>query len=282
MLSLFVHSHIPMGLSAAALLYASARVLGVTLSPWWYAVAALGSWTIYLLDAARSRLDEDSLSQPERAALYCDHPTMRVILPWIAGALALVAALLADPPVAARWLLAALGAAGIAYAVPLLPGRSGSLHTLKDVALLKPLSICLAWALGAVLLPSLAGVPPLAAWPAATWLALFLFLILLADTLLLDLRDREGDEAAGVSTFAVRFGVLPSHAAVGVAIVVAAIVFVLGTAGSPDPARWRRVGLASLAGIALAWLFWGNLRRSEAATAAGVMAWRFLAALAAL
>jgi 4-hydroxybenzoate polyprenyltransferase len=280
MIALLVHAQLLMAASAAAVLYASARVLGIALSPWWFAAALLGTWTIYLLDAGRSRLDEDSLSQPERAALFCRHPYLYIVVPWITGAGAVIAAFLASPPPSTLWLLAALGAIGIAYAVPLLPSRTGGFHTLKDVALLKPLSICLAWTLGAVLLPTLiaASPPP---WASVGALSCVFFLLLLADTLLLDLRDVEGDDAAGVSTFAVRFGTTATHAAVGGCLVLAGVATALGTPIAEHPDRWRRVGLIALASLALAWLFWPNVRRSEATTSAAMMAWRGCAALAA-
>lgn len=280
MIALLVHAQFVMAASAAALVFASARVLGVDLSPWWYAAALLGAWTIYLLDAGRSRLDEDSLSQPKRAALFCLHPYLYIVLPWITGAGALIATFLASPPPSTLWLLAALGAIGIAYAVPLLPSQKRGFHTLKDVALLKPLSICLAWTLGAVLLPALiASSPP--PWASVVALGSVFFFLLLADTLLLDLRDVEGDDAAGVSTFAVRFGTTATHVAVSGCLVGAGIAIILGTPLASNPDRWRRVGFIALAGLALAWLFWPNVRRSEATTAAAMMAWRGCAALAA-
>jgi len=281
MLALLVHTQLLMAASAAAILFASTRLLGMPLSPWWYLAATLGTWTIYLLDAGRSRLDEDSLSQPQRAALFCQRPALYVVLPWVTGAGALISVFFAHPPIEAIGLLAALGACGIAYAVPLLPSRSGNFRTLKDIALLKPLTICLAWTLGAALLPWLANTS-LPTWPAAGWLGGLLFFLLLADTLLLDLRDAEGDEVAGVSTFAVRFGTRPTHAAVGLCLIAAAFAFVFGTPTFSHPKQWHRVGLAALGGFTLAWLFWPPLRRTEAGTASAMMAWRFLAAFSAL
>lgn len=290
-ISILVHTQVLMAASAAAILFATSRVLETPLSPWWYAVAGLGTWTIYLLDSARSRNAEDQLSQPERARVFQNSRAIRLVLPVCTAALGILALIFAKPPLEALWLLLILGVLGIAYVIPLLPlgflkpadGENNgiSFGTLKHFALLKPLTICCAWTLGAVLLPALVGnsQPPR---EAALWLGFLLFPLLLGDTLLLDLRDREGDQQAGISTFAVRVGEAPTHAAVAVCLAVAAVVLLLGSHDTPNPIVWRRVALAGVLGLATAWLSWQALRKNEAATALGLMAWRFLAALAAI
>ena len=279
-----------MAASAAAILFASAQVLETTLSPWWYLLAGFGTWTIYLLDSARSRNAEDKRSQPERAALFQNSTTLRLLLPWLTGAIGVLAAILADPPLEAIWLLVVLGVLGIAYAVPLLPlgvGNTGDgsetspLNTLKQFALLKPITICGAWTLGAVLVPTLAGTTEPSA-EAVVVLALLLMPLLLGDTLLLDLRDRDGDKEAGISTFAVRMGAKPTHGAVALCLAFAAVMMFLGAYAAINTSVWRRVALAGVLGLATAWLSWQALRRNEATTAFGLMAWRFLAALAAI
>ena len=283
-ISILVHTQVLMAASAAAILFASAQVLGAHLSPWWYPAAGLGTWTIYLLDSARSRNAEDQRSQPQRAALFERFPVMRLAIPILSATFGLLCVILAQPPTAALWLLLILGAIGIAYAVPMLPiatRQSSALGTLKNFALFKPITICVAWTLGAVLFPAVAGdsEPSI---PAILMLTLLLLPLLLGDTLLLDLRDREGDAEAGIATFAVRAGSAPTHTAVAICLACAAVVLFLGANSALDPHVWRRVALAGVLGLATAWLSWQALRRNEAATAFGLMAWRFLAALAAL
>ena len=89
-------------------------------------------------------------------------------------------------------------------------------------------------------------------------------------------------ERARYGLRAVRVGEAPTHAAVAVCLAVAAVVLLLGSHDTPNPIVWRRVALAGVLGLATAWLSWQALRKNEAATALGLMAWRFLAALAAI
>lgn len=287
-----VHSQLPMALSAACLVYACSRVLGTVISPWWYLVATMGTWTIYLLDSTRSRNAEDQLSQPQRAALFQRSHILRTLLPWITGSVGVIATLLAKPDEHVIWVLIVLGLLGIAYAVPLLPEFKSStsdsnpiqFRTLKHFALLKPLTICLAWILGAILIPLCASescgdtMSPMR----ALWLALLIGPLLLGDTLLLDLRDRDGDRAAGISTFVVRVSPITVHTVVGLCLGISALIFLAGAHDAPKPEIWKKVGLAGIIGLSTAWFGWPALQRSESGTAFGLMAWRFLAALAAL
>ena len=252
----------------------------------------MGTWTIYLLDSTRSRDAEDQLSQPQRADLFKRSKLLRNILPWLTGSAGVIAVILASPNPDSIWVLLVLGILGIAYAVPVLPefrkSQSDSpnthFHTLKKFALLKPVTICLAWILGAILIPLCANDSDGDTHRCmnAVWLALLIGPLLLGDTLLLDLRDREGDRAAGISTFAVRVQPATVHASVGLCLGISALVFIFGAHSASNPEIWRKVGLAGIIGVSTAWFGWPVLQRSESGTAFGLMAWRFLAALAAL
>ena len=280
-IAFLVHSQLMMALSAVAILYASTRVLVAPLSGWWYLAAGLGTWTIYLLDSARSRNAEDQRSQPERAELFQRLPALRLLLPLLTATVGAMAVLLAEPTAGAIWLLLVLGALGFAYVLPILPIAHGARATLKHFALLKPITICIAWTLGAVLLPTLASVGE-PSFNATLTLGLLLLALLLGDTLLLDLRDREGDLDAGIKTFAVKAGHPATHTAVALCLAFAALLILLGAPSALEPELWRRVSLAGVLGLTTAWLGWRVIRSNEAATALGLMAWRFLAALAAL
>ncbi|MCH2161190.1 MAG: hypothetical protein MK085_04870 [Phycisphaerales bacterium] len=287
-LALAVHSQVLMAMSAAALVFASTRVLGVTISGWWYLVAGLGTWMIYLLDSARSMDAEDLRSQPRRAAMFRNHPFLGTVLPWLAGFLAVVATLLARPTWSMCWLLAGLGLIGLAYAIPVLPATTASQgrtarRTLKQFAGLKPVTICVAWTGGAVLLPLLGASSGYEgpSWVAG-WLVALLFLLLLADTMLLDLRDRDGDQEQGLRTVAVRIGPTGTHLVVASCLGLAAVVLLAGGAEIPSHHLWLRIGLAGILGVTIPWLAWPSLRGHEVGTALGLMAWRFLAALAAI
>ena len=274
--------------SAVALLFAATKVMEVSISGWWYLVAGLGAWMVYLLDSARSRDAEDRQSQPERAERFRRHRLLRSVLPWLAGGFGLLSAILARPDWKMTSLLVALGLVGLAYVIPALPPErrqitGGGRRTLKQFAALKPLTICVAWTAGATLVPlfAAASAPHEGAWTAC-WLGALFFPLLLADSLLLDLRDRDGDRAEGLRTVAVRLGPGRTHQAVGGCLAIAAVVVILGGSREYLDEAWLRVGLAGLLGLGTAWLAWPSIHRNESSTALGMMAWRYLVAVAAI
>lgn len=292
LVALGVHSQIFMAISAAALMCSSAHVMQVELSPWWYVTAILGTWMIYLLDAARSREAEDQLSQPAKASLFRRHPSLGSILPWLAGAVGLFTTWLADPSIEMVCLLIGLGIAGLAYVLPILPlGNQGgdnpnqtptprSFRTLKQIAVLKPITICLAWTAGSVLVPLFAdGRPATTMIVDAAWLCGLWFPLLLADTMLLDVRDLEGDQDQGLRTLAIRIGRRGSHLLVGSCLGVGLLVLLIGESSGMGGSLWLRVGMTGLLGLLAAWMMWPILKQSEAGIAFGLMGWRFLAAI---
>lgn len=95
-------------------------------------------------------------------------------------------------------------ATGILYCFPLLPRCTG-FRRLKDIPLAKNASISAAWAVPHALLPAvLAG-------SMGTGMAgvcfLFFFVLVFINTVLFDMRDVEGDAAAGVRTVPVILGI---------------------------------------------------------------------------
>ncbi len=85
------------------------------------------------------------------------------------------------------------------HVLPLLPGG----RRLKSAGLFKPLSVVATWALGAVVLPVVEAGAPLTL--AVGGLVGYRFLLILPNVLLADWADREGDAAAGVGSWALRW-----------------------------------------------------------------------------
>lgn len=92
-----------------------------------------------------------------------------------------------------------LGSIGLGHVLPLLP--SG--RRLKSAGLFKPLSVAATWALGAVVLPAVEGGTPVTL--PLGGLVVYRFLFIIPNVLLADWADREGDAAADVGTWALRW-----------------------------------------------------------------------------
>ena len=204
-LSALAHLQIVMALSAVAYVQTATLLLtGRGASPSWLLAALLGTLGIYLLDGVRSADREDSISQTGRARLS------RRFRGWLTslGLLSLVAAgicvLSSQPSVRVLVLLGLLGLVGLAHVLPLIPGRSG-LVTTKDLGLVKPLVISLAWLIGGLLV-SFESAPdvPLAASAGLAGFSLITFPLLVLDSFWLDRRDMLADARFGRGTFAGR------------------------------------------------------------------------------
>ncbi len=93
---------------------------------------------------------------------------------------------------------------GLIYSMPLLPKRFGY-RRLKEIPVLKSLLVAFAWALPPALLPVYIS----GATPSLVTLAviLFFFSLVFINTVLFDIRDLEGDRAAGVRTIPVLLGI---------------------------------------------------------------------------
>ena len=280
--SWLVLSQIAMAASAAALVFACSQVLERPISPWWYACAFLGSWAVYLRDSAASCNAEDSISQPRRAAIFRGSTLWCVVLPVISGGLAIAFGLIARPTSATLVLLGIVGVLGLLHALPSSKNSHSKGFATKRFAAVKSIVVSIAWAVAAVGLPVLesGGDQTRSLTTAAIWLAVLLIPLLLADSLLLDLRDRLADRDFGLRTIAVRVGPRGIHALVGSLLGVAVLVILLGASDALDPTGWRRIGLAGCLGLTVTWLSWPILRRNEPGLAIAVMAWRFLAAVA--
>lgn len=265
-----------MGLSASAYVYMNAGLLGRRLPAGVYWLAAWGTWVVYALDARGEHSVEDRINRPRRTAFFESHSR--------ALAAALLVALVPAPwmvreidwTASAELLLGLLGLIGMAYVLALLPTRGGW-RTLKRTGAYKSLIVTLAWAVGGIGVPLVLG-RPTGQGPAgslaglAAWGTLVLFL----DTLLLDHRDRVGDERSGVRTSAtvLRQWTIPVlHWGT-----VAAGVLWLMLIPYNDP-RWPVLGVAWATWLVPV-LFHQRLQGREIGFSASISAWRFAGAAA--
>lgn len=278
-----VLSQVAMAASAACLVFACGRALDLSISPWWYAAAFLGSWCVYLRDSAASCDAEDAISQPRRAAIFRGSRGWSWWLPAAAAVAGAGCILMARPHLPTWVLLVVVAMLGLLHAAPLGRAAGPGLST-KRFAAVKSVVVSLAWSLAAVGLPLLESgdAPDRATIVAGAWLVALCTPVLLADSLLLDLRDRAADEAFDLRTIAVRIGARGVHATVAILLATSALAAFLGASDAIDPERWRRLAIATVLGLAIPWFNWRTIRRREVATAAAIMAWRFVAVLAVL
>jgi hypothetical protein len=269
-------SQLWMGLSAAAYVYLNAGLLGRALPLGVYWLAAWGTWLVYVLDSMGGHSVEDRINRPKRTAFFERRGgAVKIALllglapaPWMLPEL--------EWNASADLLLLLLGIVGLAYVLALLPTRSGW-RTLKRTGAVKSLIVTLAWAVGGYAVPLVMGRatgegsagPP---WGIAAWGTVVLFL----DTLILDDRDRAGDERSGVQTAATVLHRWTTPVLWG-GTALAGVIWITLTPRE-DP-RWCVLGVASAVWM-IPVVFQSRLERREIPFAFAVCAWRFAGALA--
>ena len=196
------HSQIFMALSAVCYVSIAEVYLQRSLAlNSWLLAAFFGTLGLYLLDSVRSAEREDAISQPERASYFRKHRAPAVISSFASLVLALVCIGLARPGWGAWCILFLLALLGGSYLSPVIPLRGGW-ATLKSFSYVKPVTISLAWLLGALLVgwDSVGSSTPGGSISHSLLFALSTLPLLLLDSIWLDRRDRLADVAFGHPT----------------------------------------------------------------------------------
>ncbi len=179
---------------------ASATALGVSATPLLLAMAYLFSYGAYMMNRSTD-MGTDSVSHPDRTAHL---GSRRRYLPAIAGlafatgyALALTVNLVFFLALLAPLVFALAYSVGSKRLVRII-----GVSKLKDKLLVKNLFVSLGWSL----VPVLVGFYYLKFTPVIFWLGGFIFLRLMVNTLIFDVRDIEGDRKEGIRTVPVVYG----------------------------------------------------------------------------
>lgn len=219
-------------LCALAAAWGWSRLLHVPVLAEDFAVVPLAMVSIYTWNRVTDQ-KEDAVNDPRGALLVAGHHR-RMLATSVAAAGAAVALSLVRGERAAVGCLLLVLALGVAYSTPLrgrlLRGR------LKDVFVVKNLVSCIGWAVLTILYPlvhtgatvELSHVVAVCVMFAAVW----------SVEIVWDIRDREGDRAAGIPTIPVRCGVAASRWCIVVISSAGASLILAAIAGDVLGAVW--------------------------------------------
>ena len=237
-----MHSGVPPALIACAVVAGSAAWLGVRAGVPLLVAAYCGTYLVYRFDRTGLFSSEDALNRPRpRTAWRSEGVSLLgagVAGGWAAWELA-----------PSTWpILAVLAGLTMAYVAPVLPGR----RRLKDLGPAKPFVIAACWALGGVGVPAMQAtlVTEVKGWDVLA-LGVLRGGVVLANTLLTDWPDREGDLRFGIATPAARMGLVWTRRCSVAALVAAALAVVawLWGNGLGEHATW--LALTELVGLGL-------------------------------
>ncbi|SMO57952.1 UbiA family prenyltransferase [Halorubrum cibi] len=165
-------------------------------------VVGLVTFAVYAGDRIADA-DDDAISSPERSAFVTRHRTLLSVLTAITYGLAIALSLTGGPFALAITLLP--GGFWILYASDWLPTFGSYFKRLKRVLVVNSTIVASAWAIAVV------GLPIAFAEASVTPLATVVFVYFLVDTFvnteIPNVRDVKADEAVGVSTLPVVFGI---------------------------------------------------------------------------
>lgn len=214
-----VYSSVYLSIASCAMMYIACMMQEIPFSPVLCAIGFCITFSIYNLNR-KSDETEDSINHASRYLFTKRYERCLLALSVAAYGAAL---LLAG---SYSWTAALITAfpliTGLLYSFPILPAAT-TYRRLKDIPLGKNLSISCAWAVPHALLPGTIAGSPMTGMTAAT--LLFFFVLVFINTVLFDMRDVDGDAAAGIRTVPVILGVpATTRAMVGTGVIAGLLI----------------------------------------------------------
>lgn len=200
-----VKSNVYAGLGAASLSYATCRLQGIEPELRFTFAAGFYVFAMHILNHFTDRTAV-KFSEPARLEFYDRHRKLLIFLGGLSALGALLCALTLG-----GWpflLILIMSILGVAYGIKIIPqswpGPLGY-HSLKDIPASKDLSLALAWAIVAVIMPLLSAG---ARFTGATGVALFFtFAMAFIRSVLFSIKEIQGDQIVGRETIPIIVGI---------------------------------------------------------------------------
>ena len=203
-ITILIGSFMYIGIGAASFSYASSVLLGINPRIKFCAIATLFLFSMYVLNYFANK-EAAALNEPSRAKLYEKYQGVFIVLGIAAAVLSTILAFTINIDVFFCILFSSLF--GIAYRVSIVPKKFTSFVKYRSLAQIpgsKEMFISIAWAVSTSLIPflgssesSLSSLPVVLA---------FTFSMVFTRTVLLDVRDVQGDRIIGKETIPIAIG----------------------------------------------------------------------------
>ncbi len=246
----FMVNRLHITLSSLAVMWCWSRFLGISFRVLDYCIIVLVVACISQYNRLTDRAEDEVNCPDDLADAWRKRRLIRAFC-YGGGTLAALLAVLTDPSRPVLALVASGAAIGYFYNSPLLPSRPGM--RLKNLLLVKNLSSGAGWSMGILLFPAVRVNAP----QDGPFLIAFayMFLTVMTYEIMWDIRDREGDHAAGVITLPVAWGVRGARAAIVLLQAACALLIGLGLRQGLLDAPWAIFILPSFALVAVTLLF---------------------------
>ncbi|MCP4254929.1 MAG: 4-hydroxy-3-methylbut-2-enyl diphosphate reductase [Candidatus Scalindua sp.] len=224
-LTILIGSFMYIGIGAASFSYSSSILLGVHPRTKFCAIAALFLFSMYVLNYFANK-EAAAFSEPSRAKLYERHQGIFMALGIVTAILSSFLALTVSMDIFFCIFFASIF--GVAYRVSIVPKKFTSIVKYRSLAQIpgsKEMFISIAWAVSTGLIPflgssksSLSSLPVVIA---------FTFSMVFTRTVLLDVRDVQGDRIIGKETIPIAIGKNNTKAILVVILILLTILLVM-------------------------------------------------------
>mgnify|MGYP003967516579 CR=1 FL=1 len=203
-ITILIGSFMYIGIGAASFSYSSSVLLGINPRIKFCTIATLFLFSMYVLNYFANK-EAAALSEPSRAKLYERHQGVFKILGIVAAILSSVLAYTVN--IDAFFCVFFASLFGIAYRVYIIPKKLTSIIRYRSLAQIpgsKEVFISIAWAVSTGLIPFLGS--PESSLPSLPVVLAFTFSMVFVRTVLLDVRDVQGDRIVGKETIPIAIG----------------------------------------------------------------------------
>ncbi len=203
-LTILIGSFMYIGIGAASFSYSSSVLLGINPRITFCAIATLFLFSMYVLNYFANK-EAAALSELSRAKLYEKHQGVFMVLGIVAAIISSVLAFTVN--IEAFFCVFFASLFGIAYRVSIIPKKFSRIVRYRSLAQIpgsKEMFISIAWAVSTGLIPFLGS--PASSLSSLPVVLAFTFSMVFIRTVLLDVRDVQGDRIIGKETIPIAIG----------------------------------------------------------------------------
>ncbi len=204
---ILIGSFMYIGIGAASFSYSSSILLGIDPQLNFCAIAALFLFSMYVLNHFANK-EAAALNKPSRARLYEKYHNMFVAFGIVAAVTSFVLSFMVSVEIFFCIFFATLF--GIAYRISIIPKKFSRFiryRSLEQIPGSKEIFISIAWAVSTGLIPFLGSSASARSFSALFVVATFAFSIAFMRTVLLNVKDVQGDRIVGKETIPIAIGI---------------------------------------------------------------------------
>jgi len=202
-LDFIVHSSLYVGIVGVSMIFTSLIFFSLPISYNLLLISFLFPFSVYNINR-KTDIKEDKISHPSRLRFIKNYYKYLKPICIIAWVVSFLLALLANISVAGLLLFSTLMM--LLYSVKWIPFLKTK-KRFKEIFLIKNITVAFTWSIVVTFLPFLFYEKNITNYYTVIFVFLFFFLKVLGNTITFDIRDIKGDNASGIQTIPVRFGI---------------------------------------------------------------------------